>query len=445
MTRAEDDRSELERRTMRKVSRRLMPFLILCYLVAYIDRTNIGFAALTMNADLGISSAAFGLGGSLFFVAYVLFEVPSNLAQQRFGARRWIARIMISWGVVGMTMAFMNGTTMFYVLRFLLGAAEAGFFPGAVLFITQWFPRSQRASMVALFMIAIPMSNVLGSPLAALLLALDGLIGLAGWQWLFILESIPAILLGLVALAVLSDGPGEAPWLAEDERVWLTARLASERAPGASGHPAILQTLANAKVWLLAIIYCGSSATSNALSLWQPQIIKSFGVSIWEIAAFNTIPFAIAAAFMLYWGRRADRSGERIGATAIPLLVTTCAIFGTLLTSSLWVTMVLLTLVLVGNYAIKGPFWALSSETLPPSLTAGGLAAINAIAHLGTAVANAAVGAIHERTAAFAVALVPLGILTGLGVLITLLIGRQRSLNSGVKVDQAGSINQHDV
>lgn len=421
-----DERSEIERRTMRKVSWRLMPFLILCYLIAYIDRTNIGFAALTMNADLGISSAAFGIGGSLFFVAYVLFEMPSNIAQQKFGARRWIARIMISWGLVGIAMAFMTGTTMFYVLRFLLGAAEAGFFPGAVLFITQWFPRRQRASMVALFMVAIPMSNVLGSPLAALLLSLDGMAGQAGWQWLFILEAIPAILLGLVALLVLSDGPADARWLAEDERAWLTARLAEERGDDHAAHPSIVGTLQNGRVWLLAIVYCGSSATSNALSLWQPQIIKSFGVSIWETAALNTIPFAFAAAFMLYWGRRADESGERIRATALPLAVTTCAIFGTLFTGSLAVTMVLLTLVLVGNYAIKGPFWALSSEILPPSVAAAGLAAINAIAHLGTGAANAAVGAIHEATGNFAFALVPLGLLTGTGVAIVLMLGGRR-------------------
>ena len=420
-----DKRSEIERRTMRKVSWRLMPFLILCYLIAYIDRTNIGFAALTMNADLGISSVAFGLGGSLFFVAYVIFEIPSNIAQQRFGARRWIARIMISWGIVGLAMAAMTGPTMFYVLRFLLGAAEAGFFPGAVLFITQWFPRNHRASMVALFMVAIPMSNVLGSPLAALLLSMDGMAGLAGWQWLFILESIPAIALGLVALAVLSDGPANARWLADDERAWLMSRLASEREPGSDAHPSIIGTLRNGRVWLLAIVYAGSSATSNALSLWQPQIIKSFGVSLWETAALNTIPFAIAAVFMLYWGKRADRSGERIRATAFPLMLTTTAIFAMLLTSSLVVTMVLLSLVLLGNYAIKGPFWALSSETLPPSVAAAGLAAINAIAHLGTAGANAAVGAIHEKTDSFPLALTPLGALTAAGVVITLLLGRK--------------------
>lgn len=417
--------AEIERRTIRKVSWRLMPFLILCYLIAYIDRTNIGFAALTMNADLGLSSAAFGLGGSLFFVAYVLFEVPSNLAQQRYGARRWIARIMISWGLVGMTMAFMSGPLSFYVLRFLLGAAEAGFFPGVVLFISQWFPRSSRAGMVAFFMIAIPLSNVLGSPLAGLLLSLDGWGGLAGWQWLFIIESIPAIGLGMIALTVLSDRPDQARWLAPEEREWLTDRLASEQEAGADEHGSILHMLRNRQVWLLTLIYCGSSATSNALSLWQPQIIKSFGLSIWDAALLNMIPFGIAALFMLYWGRRADRNGERTWATALPLLVTSLSLFATLLTGSLTITMVLLTLVLVGNYAIKGPFWALSAETLPPSIAAAGLAAINALAHLGTAGAIASIGKIHAATGSYPLALIPLGLLTLLGAVIAISLKRQ--------------------
>jgi len=414
----------VEQRVMRKVSLRLMPFLILCYLIAYIDRTNIGFAALTMNADIGLSSAAFGLGGSLFFVAYVLFEVPSNLAQQRFGARRWIARIMISWGLVGLAMAFMAGSASFYILRFLLGAAEAGFFPGAVLFITQWFPRSYRASMVAFFMVAIPLSNVLGSPLAALLLSLDGMAGLAGWQWLFIVESIPAIGLGLIALAVLSDGPAQATWLNTEERDWLVHKLAAEKQDITEAHGSIIPMLKSKQVWLLTLIYCGSSATSNALSLWQPQIIKSFGLSIWEAALLNMIPFGIAALFMLYWGRRADRNGERIWATALPLFLTSASLFATLLTGSLAITMIMLSLALLGNYAIKGPFWALSAETLPPSIAAAGLAAINALAHLGTAGAIAAVGKIHEVTDSYPLSLVPLGLMTLLGAVVTISLRR---------------------
>ncbi|UVO54580.1 MFS transporter [Sphingomonas sp. SUN039] len=426
-----DDRSSVERRAMRKVSWRLMPFLILCYLIAYIDRTNIGFASLTMNADIGLSSAAFGLGGSLFFVAYVLFEVPSNLAQQRFGARRWIARIMVSWGLVGLAMAFTAGPFSFYLLRFLLGTAEAGFFPGAVLFIAQWFPRAHRASMVAFFMIAIPLSNVLGSPLAALLLSLNGAAGLAGWQWLFIVEAIPAIGLGLIALLVLSDGPDRAGWLSVDERDWLIGRLAAERQDPSERHGSIVTMLKTRQVWFLTLIYCGSSATSNALSLWQPQIIKSFGLSIWEAALLNMIPFGVAALFMLYWGRRADRNGERFWATALPLLLTAASLIATLLTGSLAFTMVLLTLALVGNYAIKGPFWALAAEILPAGAAAAGLAAINALAHLGTAGAIAAVGNIHEMTGSYPMALIPLGLMTLLGALITISLSRVSHINPG--------------
>lgn len=415
---------EIERRTMRKVGLRLVPFLILCYFIAYVDRVNIGFASLTMNADIGLSETAFGLGGSLFFIAYVLFEVPSNIAQERFGPRVWIARIMITWGAAGLAMAFVSGPMGFYVLRFLLGAAEAGFFPGAVLYLSQWFPKAYRARIVATFMVAIPMSNFLGSPISAFLLSLNGAAGLAGWQWVFIVESVPAVMLGLFALIVLHNKPADAPWLEADERAWLSQTLEDERAPGTRKHGSVLKTLTNGKVWALAIVYCGSSATSNALSIWQPQILKSFGLTTMETGLLNMIPFGIAAIFMIFWGRVADRTGERIWATAIPLTLTSLSLFATLLTGSLVVTMILLTLVLLGNYAIKGPFWALSTETLPPTMAAAGVAAINTIAHLGTGGATSLLGLIREQTGSFPIALIPLGILTAAGAVTTLLIGR---------------------
>ncbi len=414
----------LERQTMRKVARRIVPFLIACYFIAYIDRTNIGFAALTMNADLGLSSTAFGLGGSLFFVAYVLFEVPSNLAQQKFGPRRWIARIMISWGLVGIAMAFMSGPISFYILRFLLGAAEAGFFPGAVLYLAQWFPKAYRARMVAAFMIAIPLSSVLGSPVSALLLSLEGAARLAGWQWLFLVEALPAIALGRLALFVLEDRPSDARWLEPSERQWLVGQLENERGSATVHHGSILKTLANGRVWTLALIYCGSSATSNALSVWQPQIIRSFGLTVWDTAIWNMIPFAVAAVFMLFWGRLADRTGERIFSTAVPLALTSLGLLGTMFTSALPAVMALLTIALVGNYAIKGPFWALAAETLPLGMAVAGLAAINAIAHVGTAGANAVLGVIHDRTGSYPMALIPLVILTGIGAIATITLGR---------------------
>src|SRR5215203_6663362 len=275
------DLSELEKETMRKVGLRLIPFLILCYFIAYVDRVNVGFAALTMNKDLGLSAAAFGTGAALFFVAYVLFEVPSNLAMEKVGARLWIARIMITWGLVGIGMAFVVGPYSFYLGRFLLGAAEAGFFPCVILYLTYWFPAPYRARVVATFMVAIPISSFLGSPLSAMLLELEGTLGLHGWQWLFILEALPAVVLGLVALFMLPSRPSEAKWLSAEQSEWLTRRLEDEKTSRAApvGHMPLWKVLSNPTIWALALIYAGSSATINALSLWQPQILKSFGLT----------------------------------------------------------------------------------------------------------------------------------------------------------------------
>ncbi|MGV7033523.1 MFS transporter [Methylobacterium symbioticum] len=418
----------IEAATMRKVGFRLVPFLILCYFIAYVDRVNAGFAALTMNKDIGLSQAMFGIGGGLFFVAYVLFEVPSNLAMERVGARIWIARIMITWGLVGIAMAFVVGPYSFYAARFLLGAAEAGFFPGVILYLTYWFPKAYRARVVATFMVAIPLSSFLGSPLSAALLELDGAAGLHGWQWLFVMESIPAVLLGLGALVFLPSRPAEARWLAPAERDWLERALAAERAaPGArAGHLPLWKVLASKQVWALALIYSGSSATSNALSLWQPQILKSFGLSNLETGLLNMIPFGIASVFMILWGLRADRTGERVWNTALPLALTSLCLALTNLTNSLTLVMVLLSLVLIGNYAIKGPFWALATEWLSPATAAAGIAAINTLSHLGTGGATSLLGLIKDRTGSFPLALTPLVCLTGAGVVTVLILGRHR-------------------
>lgn len=415
---------------MRKVGLRLIPFLVLCYFISYVDRVNVGFAALTMNKDIGLSATAFGIGGSLFFIAYVLLEVPSNLAMERFGARRWIARIMISWGLVGVISAFVTGPISFSIVRFLLGAAEAGFFPGVILYLTYWFPKAYRARIVAMFMVAIPLSSFLGSPLSAALLALDGAAGLHGWQWLLIAEAIPAVLLGLATLWVLPDRPAQAGFLNAEERNWLEQSLETERRSASArhaGHGSIWSVLTNKQVWLLAIIYCGSSATSNSLSLWMPQILKEFGLSNIETALLNMIPFGIASVFMIYWGMRADKSGERIWSTALPLALTSLSFALTLLTGSLTITLVLLSLVLLGNYAIKGPFFALATETLSPAEAAAGIAAINTLAHLGTGGITSTIGFLRQATGSFPVALLPLCILTGIGCLLVFWIGREQS------------------
>ncbi|WP_313549800.1 MFS transporter [Pseudomonas sp.] len=426
----------LEQTTIRKVGWRLIPFLIFCYFIAYVDRVNIGFAALTMNKDIGLTASMFGFGASLFFVAYVLFEMPSNLAMERFGARRWIARIMITWGMVGFASAFIVGPISYSISRFLLGAAEAGFFPGVILYLTQWFPRAYMARIVAIFMVAIPLSNFFGSPLSAMLLKLDGTLGYQGWQWLLMLEAVPAIILGVLALFMLPSRPADARWLSLEQKQWLVSTLSKEQQERlaqevGSEHKhskgKISAVLTNKYVWLLAIIYTGSSATSNTLSLWMPQILKSFELSNMQTGLLNMIPFGAAAVFMIAWGMRADKSGERIKNTAIPLGITAVSFAATLLTDSLAITLILLSLVLTGNYAIKGPFWALTSETLPPASMAAGIAAINTLAHLGTGGMSFVIGFIREQTGSFPIALLPLCAFTATGSLLVFLIGHRNA------------------
>jgi sugar phosphate permease len=414
---------------MRKVRWRFIPFLIAAYFIAYIDRVNVGFAALTMNADIGLSYAAFGLGGSLFFIAYILFEVPSSIGQQRYGSRFWISRIMVTWGIVGCLMAMVSGPVSFYILRFLLGAAEAGFFPGVVFFLSRWFPSSHRARVIAAFMIAIPVSNMLGSPLSAALLGFDGVFGLKGWQWLFLVESIPAILLGLFALRVLCDEPVRAAWLTTAEREWLSNRLSTEKILSNSSSQFSWRALLDKRIFAFSVVYCGSSAASNALSLWQPQILGSFGLSTWETALYNMLPFAAATVCMLIWSRIADGSLSRNVATAVPLALTAAALFGTLVTTSLSVTLVLLGLALIGVYSLKGPFWSMVTEALPTPIVGAGLAAINSLAHIWTSVSVALVGLIRQQTGSFAVGLAPLAIVALIGcvIIMTAVPGKSRS------------------
>ena len=422
-------RDPVEVATMRKVGLRLVPFLILCYFIAYVDRVNVGFAALTMNKDIGLSAAAFGIGGGLFFVAYVLFEIPSNVAMERFGARRWIARIMVTWGLVGIGSAFVTGAVSFSVARFLLGAAEAGFFPGVILYLTYWFPKAYRARIVAMFMVASrsPASSARRCRGAAragrdgratrLAMAADP----GGDPGRPARPRRPVAPPEQAGRGAVPDRPGEG-LAGRSPRGGARGRQRGREA----GHGSILSVLANRQVWLLAVVYCGSSATSNALSLWMPQILKSFGLSNLETGLLNMIPFGIASVFMIAWGLRADKSGERIWNTALPLALTSLSFAATLLTGSLTVTLVLLSLVLMGNYALKGPFWALATETLPPAAAAAGIAAINTIAHLGTGAVTSLIGVLRQQTGSFPLALMPLCALTAIGCAVVLWIGRDR-------------------
>ena len=298
---------------LKRVTRRLVPFAFLCYVVAYIDRVNIGFAATQLQRDLGLSDAAYGVGAGLFFLGYCLFEIPSNLILERVGARLWMARIMVIWGLVSMGTMFVTDTTTFYVARVLLGVAEAGFFPGMVLYLTYWIPAAERARTGALFMMAAPIAMIVGAPASEALLKLDGFAGLHGWQWLFILEGLPAVVLGVLALWVLTDRPEDATWLAEPERAWLTETMRRERATlDGNHHRSIGQSLASGRVWLLSAIYFLNAVVTYGIFLWLPRILRdASGLDGLALSAITTIPFAAALVGMVVVGRHSDRTGER--------------------------------------------------------------------------------------------------------------------------------------
>jgi len=419
------ERDTLEARTMRQVALRIVPFLTICYFISFVDRVNLGFAALQMVGDLRLAATVFGLGGGLFFVSYFLCEVPSNLLLEKFGARRWIARIMITWGFLAGAMALVKGPHSFYAIRLLLGAAEAGFFPGVILYLSYWFPGEYRARIIGWFTVAIPVSSFLGSPISAALLGTNGWLGLRGWQWMFIFEGAPAVLFGLACLAVLSDRPADAKWLAADQRNWLVSKLDAEaRHERPVGRVGVWQILWNKQVLALSLVLAGSTAVSSGLQLWQPQIIKSYGLTNLQTGLLNSIPFALAAVIMVWWGKRSDQSGERIWHASMPLMLTAFSLAAALLFDSLFSTIVILCLAVIGIYAGKGPVWAVSTEFLSTSTAAAGLAQINALSNLAGFGTIYLVGFIKDVTGRFSLALLPLVALAAAATLAMLLIGR---------------------
>jgi ACS family tartrate transporter-like MFS transporter len=422
-----DDKA-LEAATMRRVSWRLMPFLIFAYLLCYIDRVNVGFASLQMNKAVGIDPKTYGLGAGIFFIGYFILEVPSNLGLERFGARKWIARIMLTWGVVSGAFALIGGPTSFLVLRFLLGAAEAGFFPGVILYLTYWFPAVYRAKIVGIFMVAIPVAGLIGSPLSGAILGMNGVLGLGGWQWIFILEAIPTLLLGVAAFVWLTDRPEQAPWLAPQQQQWLIARLAAEnrRSPKVA-HQSVWKTMTNKYVLIMALVYAGAAGASTSLALWLPQLVKSFGLSNFQTGLVNAIPFGIAAVWMILWGRSSDKSGERVWHNALPLAWMVLAMVLTFwFIKDIWIVIPLMTLIAAGTYASKGPFWALSSEWLGASTAAAGLAQINALGNLSGFFFNYMIGWIKDETGSFPLAIMPIAVVATIGTICILAIGRNQ-------------------
>ncbi|GAA1086866.1 MFS transporter [Pseudonocardia alni] len=375
---------------VRTATKRLIPLLALAYLLNYIDRVNVGFASLTMNADLGLSAAAYGLGAGLFFIGYFFFEVPSNVILHRVGARIWIARIMVTWGIVASSTAFIQGEIGFYVVRVLLGIAEAGFFPGIILYLTYWFPRVERARIVALFFLAVPLSSVVGGPLSTWLISVgDGALGFdAGWRFMFFVEGIPAVLLGIAVLWLLPDRPTRARWLPADQAVALEERIAAEDAAAAGQDRGVAAALRDGRVVALSVVYFGIVFGLYVLAFFLPQIVAGFeqqfgaDYSLVEVGLITAVPYAIASVTMVLWARHSDRSGERGLHVAVPAVVGAVAIAGALYMDSPLLVMVCVTVCAIGVFAAIPPFWALPNAFLTGAGAAAGIGLINSFGNL---------------------------------------------------------------
>jgi len=400
--------------------------------VAYIDRVNIGFAALQMNEDLGLSAAMYGFGAGIFFLGYALFEVPSNLVLARVGPRVWITRIMVTWGAVSVAMMWAHSPASFYVLRFLLGVAEAGFFPGIIYYLCDWFPQKQRARAVSWFMMAIPLSIVIGGPLAGVLLGMDGRLGLAGWQWLFLVEGLPAILLGFVVFFFLDDRPEDARWLGAGEKAWLVREIRSEQQHARERHQVgILAALRHPVVWALGFINLVLQSGSYGLTLWVPQILKGFGsLTDLEVGLVSAIPFAFAAVGMVLIGRSSDRTGERFGHLAATLFVAAAGFAASALVKSPLPALVLLTVTAIGDLGGRGPFWALPSRFLAGASSAAGIALINTFGAVGGFVGPNIIGLVKGATADYAGGLLLLAGLVFTGGVATIALRRSPALRT---------------
>ena len=435
---------DIEKRVIGKVMWRLIPFLIVCYFVAYLDRVNVGFAKLHMNQALGLSEAAFGLGAGLFFVGYFLFEVPSNVFLEKVGARVWIARIMITWGIVSAAFAFIPSisvttgiptTGVFYFLRLLLGACEAGFFPGIIFYLTLWFPAVYRARVISLFMLAIPISSIVGSPISGLLLGVTGW-GLAGWQWLFILEAVPSVLVGIGVLVYLTDFPRQARWLQPDEIAWLENVQATEkRNKEQVEHLSMVQALTDPRILLCALVYFCLNAASYGVAFFLPTIIKNFGVSDTQTGLLAALPFVFGAVGMVLLGRHSDRTMERKAHVAAALLMATFGIGLAGLVSNPVIVMALLCFAQIGVSAVPPMFWPLPASFLTGASAAAGIAAINSLGNLSGFAGPYAMGYLKDLTGTFTAGLLLLAGSALVGAIVVVMLridARREQLSSEV-------------
>jgi ACS family tartrate transporter-like MFS transporter len=410
-----------ETAVLRKVAWRLVPFMGLLYFTAYLDRVNVGFAALTMNQDVGLSAAAYGLGAGIFFVGYFLFEVPSNLILEKVGARRWIARIMVTWGLLSAAMAFVDRPMAFYVVRFLLGVAEAGFFPGMILYLTYWFPWAQRGRIVAMFMLAIPLSSVLGAPVSTALLG-TSVFGLKGWQTMFLLEGLPAVILGIVVFFRMTDRPIVASWLSVDEKAILQRALARDVAVPGKGHlEGLAGALSNLQVWRFALVYFGVIMGNYGLGFWLPQIVKGLGgLSNAQTGWLTALPYLLGAVATVFWGRHADMTQERVWHFVLPASLASLSFLTAALVPNPVVQFAALCAGTVGVTCAAPMFWAFPTRFLRASAAAGGIALINSVGNLAGYAGPSIMGFMKEATGAYGAGLLALAASAGVAALLAL-------------------------
>lgn len=417
-----------------RLTRRLLPLLFLLYVVAYVDRINIGFAALQIQSRLGLSSAGYGFAAGVFFAGYVVFQVPSNIALQRIGARRWIGLLMIAWGMISSCMILVRTPWHLYGLRFLLGSAEAGFFPGVVFYLKSWFPATARAKAVALFAAAGPVSAVITGPLSGTLLGIHRA-GLAGWQWMFLLEGAPAVVLGTVAFRFLTNTPKEAHWLSLEQRSWLVAELLQEAERHQSDNSGgILKVFVSIPVWLLVMVYFGVNCAGYGITFWLPSLIRSLsGAGSVEIGFVSAIPYLAALMVMILAGSHSDRSGEHRWHIAVPAFVGALALISAAHSTSVIALITALSIAVVAGFSISGPFWALSA-TVEPKQAAASIALINALGNLGGLCGSYAIGALKSSDTGFRHGIEVVGIALGVAGGLALLV---RSRTRGVGLKQA--------
>jgi MFS family permease len=415
---ADRDAAALLRSAVRKNTVRLIPILMLGYFFAYIDRTSVGFAALQMNSALGLTATEFGWGAGIMFASYCLLEVPSNMAMYRFGARRWLARIMITWGLAAGATAFATGPTSFYVIRFLLGVFEAGFFPGVIYFLSIWFPTESRTRVLALFLVATPLSSLIGGPVSGFLLQMDGLFGLAGWQWLFLLEGLPACVLGVVCLTTLADHPAKAGWLLPEERCALIAALNAE--PHDRPKKDLLGALKDIRVVILCGITFAFTIGSYGVGIWLPLILKGHGLSTLAIGLVSAIPYFFATVGMLFWAWSVDKSGRKRLNLGYALALGTLGLILSVMFSSLLPALAGLTLALLGVNAARAFFYAIPQSFLKGAAAAGGLAFINSVGAAGGFVGPFMVGWLKDATGSYDAGMLGMAVVLALAILLTL-------------------------